>query len=189
LLNTILGSFSSGVVAVPNSYESIATTTVGAGGSATVTFSSIPATYKHLQIRYIARSSVSGTVNASTGIRFNSDTGNNFASHFLSGNGSTIATGAFTSQSFMFGYIMPGNTATSNSFGVGIIDILDYTNTNKNKTIRSLNGHDNNGTGDVRFSSGVWLNTNAVDTILIDNRDGYNFLQYSQFALYGIKGS
>jgi hypothetical protein len=52
----ILGIIASSKLTVSNSYESIATTTVGSGGSATVTFSSIPATYKHLQVRTLIRS-------------------------------------------------------------------------------------------------------------------------------------
>ena len=86
ILGIIAASFQE---AVPNSYESIETVTVGSGGSATVSFTSIPATYTHLQIRGIARTAT----NVSLGLQFNSDTGSNYSRHFLNGNGSSAASG------------------------------------------------------------------------------------------------
>jgi hypothetical protein len=75
------------------------------------------------------------------------------------------------------------------AFGANIIDILDYANTNKYKTTRTLSGGDNNGSGFVQFMSGNWRNTNAVTSIDIFQVDGDTIAEYSQFALYGIKGS
>ena len=84
--------FGWGALVAGGSYESIQTVTVGAGGSASVTFSSIPATYKHLQIRGILRSSYSPS-NTSMRLTFNSDTGNNYSSHFLMSTGSSVTAG------------------------------------------------------------------------------------------------
>jgi hypothetical protein len=69
------------------------------------------------------------------------------------------------------------------------MDILDYANTNKYKTVRTLSGYDlNNATyGALRSYSGLWMNTNAITSIKF-YADGVNLAQYSQFALYGIKG-
>jgi hypothetical protein len=184
----IMASSISGSKAVTNSYESIATVTVGSGGSGTINFTSIPSTFKHLQIRYIARSNNAANVNSATGIQFNSDTGSNYSSHLVAGDGSSAGTDAFSSQTYMFGYLVAGGNANSGVFGTGIIDILDYTNVNKNKTVRALNGIDNNGSGISRFTSGLWINTSAITSILIDNRSGNVYSQYSQFALYGVKG-
>jgi hypothetical protein len=87
----ILGIIASAITGnlVTTSYESIATVTVGSGGAANVEFTSIPATYTHLQVRGIGRS-----LEANTGVdvqylRFNSDTGSNYAWHQLVGNGSS----------------------------------------------------------------------------------------------------
>jgi hypothetical protein len=81
-----------------------------------------------------------------------------------------------------------GATASANVFGVGITDVLDYTNTNKNKVLRNLGGVDNNGSGRVAMTSGMWLNTNAITSITLVPSVGTSFNEYSQFALYGIQG-
>jgi hypothetical protein len=160
---------------LPTSFESIATTTVGAGGSSTITFSSIPSTYTHLQLRCF---NLSGGSN----IRFNSDTGSNYARHYLWGDGATVTSGANTSQTSM---AVMDYSGTSNIFTANIVDILDYTNTNKYKTVRTLSGTDTNGAGSVLLYSGLWLSTSAINTITIT---GGTAAQYSSFALYGIKG-
>jgi len=181
LLNIIAGTLSSGVAPVTSSYESIATVTVGAGGSSTITFSSIPSTYTHLQIRGIARTAT----NVSLGLRFNSDTASNYSRHYLNGNGASAGAGGGASSTSAYA----GTTATATSaFGANVIDVLDYKDTNKYKTIRALSGGDNNGSGFVQFMSGSWRNTNAVSSIDIFQVDGDTITQYSSFALYGIKG-
>ena len=174
---------------VPPSYESIATFSVGSGGSSSITFSSIPATFKHLQIRGISRSNNGTVANNSIGIRLNSDTGSNYNSHFIVGTGGSISSATFGTDSYMYLPTGGGGGASASVFGALVIDILDYSNASKNKTVRSLSGVDNNdASGNLRFASGLWMNTNAITTILIDGR-GDTFQQYSQFALYGIKGS
>ena len=169
-----------------NSYESIATTTVGSGGSATVTFSSIPATYTHLQIRGIIRQSTGGFDQALA--QFNSDTGNNYARHNLLGNGSTPSAEAVNPTNKISIAVIPGSSQSASVFGATVVDILDYTNTNKYTTTRAFAGTDNNGSGYNWFSSGLWQNTAAITTITITPGGG-NFVQYTQFALYGIKGA
>lgn len=174
------------------SFESIATVTVGAGGASSVTFSSIPSTYKHLQIRVMAKSTDTGTVGVDNLIMsFNSDTTyTNYRSHYLDGNGSAVASGSIQASGY---YIYASDIANSKTgqtsmFGVAVIDILDYANTNKNKTVRSINGEDLNGAGSVNLLSGLWLNTNAISSIVLNPITGPNFAQYSSFALYGIRG-
>jgi hypothetical protein len=185
LLNTIFGSLSSGVAASTNSYESISTVTVGSGGAANASFTSIPATYTHLQVRMLVRNtSTSNGYN----MRMNSDTGNNYARHYLYGTGSAAGAAAVTSTSSMVLADAGISTSTSGVFGGSVCDILDYANTNKYKTIRTLGGFDNNGNGLISMDSGLWQNTAAVTTLTIFP-DAGNFAEYSQFALYGIKGS
>jgi hypothetical protein len=180
----IIASSISGSKAVTNSYESIQTTTVGSGGSASISFSSIPSTYKHLQIRGIGRTSAGGE---SLRLRFNSDTGANYANHELYGTGSAASAYAESNVNSNFADSFAPSSASANVFGVGVIDILDYANTNKYKTIRALSGYDNNGSGYAVLNSGLWRNTAAIDTILLFFGSG-NLTQYSSFALYGIKG-
>lgn len=183
MLNSIVGVLGNGVVA--GDYQSISTVTVGAGGSASITFSSIPSTFQHLQIRYISRSS--GSTANRVNVNLNGDTTSTFYWHSLYGSGSSAAAYAFQSA-----YIQvapqPVSTDTASAYAAGVIDILDYKDTNKYKTLRTLSGDDMNGSGLVFFNSGAWGNTNAITSIAITPNAVENFAQYSTFALYGIKG-
>jgi hypothetical protein len=175
---------------VVGDYESIATVTVGSGGAASVTFSSIASTYTHLQIRVFAQTSRGTYGNDQMTMRINGDSASNYASHILTGDGAVASASAASSQtsinlSFKLG------TTTSSAFGVFIIDALDYANTSKLKTIRNLAGVDINGTiatygGEVELSSGLWQSTSAVNSVTLTPVNA-NFTQYSSFSLYGIK--
>lgn len=184
------GLFSAGTPPVTNSYESIATVSVGIGGASTISFSSIAGTYKHLQLRGLIRGSrVSG--NDILGIQFNGDaTLANYASHRLIGDGSTAASSSQGTSTYSSAWTsdFPATTATASVFNGVVIDVLDYANTNKNKVGRSLGGYDANGSGSVYFGSQLWLNTSAVTSITLVPVFGTGFSQYSSFALYGIKG-
>ena len=176
--------FTSVVAPIVGDYESIATATL-TGNQATVTFSSIPSGYKHLQIRSLARTSdVTSDANAS--LRFNNDTGSNYWWHILYGDGSSALSsqpGALVTSLPAHPVRVTGASSSASIFGVGVCDILDYADTNKNKTVRTLTGHDQNGSGIVILGSGLWSNTGAITSIQISG----NFVQYSSFALYGIR--
>jgi hypothetical protein len=183
----ILGIYASQIsghlFAPSGAYDSIATTTVGSGGSASVTFSSIPATYTHLQVRAIGIGSTNGVTFR---IRMNSDTGSNYATHYLLGDGATASAGAITSTTSLIWGTTPESTTYP---GAAVCDILDYANANKYKTTRSLAGGDMNGSGGyAALYSGLWMNTAAVTSLTLFPGAG-NFAQYSSFALYGIRGN
>jgi hypothetical protein len=168
-------------------YESIQTTTVGSGGTSTITFSSIPSTYKHLQIRILNRSTRADAADA-IALRFNSDSAANYSWHYLRGDGTSAGSGGSVSQNEInVSYDFAASTASSGIFGVGIIDILDYANTNKNKTIRSFVGNDRSGAGAVGLCSGNWRSTSATTSLTLTSYFGATFDQYSSFALYGVK--
>ena len=170
-----------------NSYESIATVTVGSTAQPTITFSSIPQTYKNLQIRGIARSDRSGSTLTNTFLQINGNSTTPYT-HLFRGYSGTPLSGAFTDGTGEGTGYIPAPNATANVFAVQIIDILDYTNANKYKTIRTTSGLDVNGSGLVSlFSSADMSTTNAITSIVLA-QGGYNFTQYSSFALYGIKG-
>lgn len=172
-----------------SSYDSIASQTLGSN-TASVTFSSIPSTYQHLQLRIMARSTTTGTgVGDNLYINLNSDTGANYTYHQILGNGATATAGGATAQTRLnFQNALPRNSVTSNIFGVSILDLHDYASTTKNKTARIFYGTDVNGTeGKVYLASGLWISTSAVDSITIAPQSN-SFLTGSTFALYGIKG-
>jgi hypothetical protein len=175
IASSISGSISS------SSYESIATAT-GTGSSATITFSSIPSTYKHLQLRMNLIVAVDGD---SLYAQLNGAT--SFTYHNLSGNGSAVtANGAATPQNAYIGFFNDGMSQTYPN--VVITDIIDYASTTKNKTIRSFFGNDRNaGGGSVGLMSNLWVNTAAVNSISIKST-GSNFTTASTISLYGIKG-
>lgn len=189
-MSPILGIFASQGRVAANSYESIATVTVGAGGSSSIDFTSIPSTYKHLQIRAISRTN-RGDTNDFMTVRFNSDTGTNYAYHSLYGNGASAgAADTGTSTGTPWSGVTAGGNATASIFGAVIWDVLDYQNTNKYKTLRLLSGTDQNGTtGRIYFQSNLWQSTSAISTVTIIPTYGTLFSQYSHFALYGIKGA
>lgn len=193
MLNVISGVHGIPTAPVTNSYESIATITVGAGGSATADFTSIPSTYKHLQIRAIGRSGEAGTSTNSIYMRFNGDTtaANYYAHRLLGENTGVYAQSSQAVSGIDFIGQWPLASSTASAFGAAIIDILDYSSTTKNKTTRSLNGAEGNNTSvtDISLSSGVWFNSStAVNRITLVPFNGSSFPQFSSFALYGIKG-
>jgi hypothetical protein len=167
-------------------FESIATVTVGSGGAASIEFTSIPATFAHLQVRYIARSSGGTTGVTNLDMQFNSDTGSNYAWHQLYGTGSAAAANANSSKtSISVAGRAPEASTTASVFGGNIIDILDYANTSKATTMRSFHGADTNGGGIVVVSSGLWTSTAAVTSIKLFH--GSNFAQHTTAALFGVK--
>lgn len=184
----ILGTIASAITAnLPtNSYESIATVNL-TGTQSSVSFTSIPSTYKHLQIRAIAKSNRTSEVQATYRFRFNSDSSSAYSYHRLMGDGSSASSSGGAASNYSYLYWGISTSDYANVFGASIWDILDYSNTNKNKTVRYLGGVDNNGSGGISLGSGAWLNTGAVSRIDLDIDTGFSFIQYSQFALYGIK--
>lgn len=183
-LGIVAGSFP---IAAGGDFEPIATVTVGSGGANVVDITSIPSTYKHLQVRIIARSDVEDALYTSISCRPNLASGSGGDSnHSVVGNGSTVsATGATGSSSLNVGYI-PRNQVTANVFGAAIIDILDYADTSKNKVVRTIAGTDANGGGQIHLMSAARYNTTAITSLRFLLSHG-NFIQHSTVALYGVK--
>ena len=164
-------------------YDSIATAN-GNGSSGVITFSSIPSTYTHLQIRFIGLTSVNPV---DVSMKVNS-TVVGLRDHYSAGYGSSPA-GSNTDTPGANGvYVSPQGFGGSTNPTVGVIDFLDYTNTNKYKTARSLNGRDQNGSGYIALVSYLYDTTSAISSITFTVTSG-NFATTTQFALYGIKGA
>ena len=186
-MSPILGIWASGISgskAITGNYYSIQTATVDSGGTTSIEFTSIPNTYKHLQLRF-------NTANTSSQVyirlQFNSDTGSNYAWHEFYGDGSSATATSGTSDT----QIMLGRNAYSTNVRTGgVVDILDYTNTNKYKTTRSLSGFNSNDTDNgnqkIELVSGLWMSTNAINSIKV-YASGGDITSVSQWSLYGIK--
>lgn len=193
-MSPILGIYASQISghlwAPSGAFDSIATATVGTSG--VVEFTSIPSTYKHLQIRSINRND-SGSTNVSDmlmrlGSANSPDTGSNYSQHQLTGDGATASAGGSANTSSIYVAPSPRNGNTSGIFGAFVLDILDYTDTNKYKTVRCLSGDDRNGSGDIVFTSGNWRNTAAINYVRLYIAS-VSFVSGTEFALYGIKGN
>jgi hypothetical protein len=124
--------------------------------------------------------------------RFNSDSGSNYSGHYLGGNGSSAFAYGGANYSFAPAGLAPGANVTASIFSTGVIEVLDYQNTNKYKTVRASSGFNYNtsGSGDeINLQSGSWRNTAAVTSVTFTLETGATFSQYSSFALYGIKAA
>jgi hypothetical protein len=178
-----------------SSFDSLGSVIVSSATS-TVTFSNIPQTYTHLHIRCLTRGSSGST--CPVYLRVNSDSGTNYSTHQLLGNGSTAYADGHANASYILdgwgGFQSWSGDDLANTFGVGIIDILDYTNTSKFKTARALWARENNAstpvTGRIVFESGAWRNTNAITTLTFAtdaSTYGITWAPRTEFSLYGVK--
>jgi hypothetical protein len=179
------GTLAASGAAPTGTYELIQTYVLGSAQSS-VTFSSLAnyaSTYKHLQIRAVARST-RADVDSAIGVQFNATTSGYFF-HELQGNGSTVSSSASTSQTSMRLGFTTGNSSAANAHGAMVLDVLDAYSTTKNKTFRSLTG----GTdlNRIRLTSGSLALTNSVTEIKLLDLFA-NFAIGSRFSIYGIKG-
>jgi hypothetical protein len=115
-------------------YESIAAITVPSGGVASVTFSSTPQTYSHLQIRSLLRGTNASSA-IETFIRYNGTSTNYLGGHQFYGQGTSVTADSDNRTDSNYLMYSTAASATSNLFTVCVTDILDYTNTDKNKVI------------------------------------------------------
>lgn len=182
--NLLAGMLNKG--AVLGDYESIATVSL-TGTQTNIEFTSIPSTFQHLQIRASVRANAGSIQNII--MRFNSDTGSNYSWHYIEALGSgTPTASASAPDTSMYIAQEPGSTQAADIFGTFILDILDYKDTNKFKTVRSLSGVDLNGSGRIQFWSGNWRSTSAVSSLLLRSDASNAFAANTRIALYGIKG-
>jgi hypothetical protein len=167
----------------------LATTTVGAGGTSTVTFSNIPQGYTDLVLRISARSTRSDYTFGSVSIVFNSVT-SGYSYIWLKGDGSNPNNGSGSSFSYLLDlYTMPGSTVIANTFGNNDIYISKYSGNNL-KSISIDGVSENNATlSQTILTAGSWSNSSPITSITLTETNGNNFVQYSTFTLYGIKNA
>lgn len=177
------------------SFESISKWRATSNTSAPIDIQSIPSTYKHLQLRILYRdqSGQGGTDGGAVEgyYYFNNDTtAANYSLHVVKGNGGgNAATGAgyATYGDGLAAFLGFRSNWGGSAFGITIIDLLDYQNSNKYKTIRSFSGAAGGSVGGARVTHGTWRNTTTVNRMTFYGNQG-GFATGTVFALYGIKG-
>jgi hypothetical protein len=166
----------------------IASVTVGAGGNATMSFSSIPSTYTDLCLKFSARSSKTATDNDQANLTFNSSS-SGYSDKLLYGRGASPA-GATSATSYItWAGIIPAAGSTSSTFSNSEIYIPSYAG-GANKSLSSDNVQENNSSTEnfLTMLAGLWSNTSAISTLTLTCNGG-NFVQYSTATLYGINNS
>lgn len=169
---------------MPATYKKIASVTVGSGGQANIEFTSIPATYTDLLLKFSTRLTINnGAVWQAFGITFNNTTANR-SQRVLYGTGSGTGSGSDTA---FYGQSNEASTTTS-TFASGEIYIPNYAgSTNKSASFDQVT--ENNATGALAYlTAALWSNTAAINqiTLIANTYVSSNFAQYSTATLYGI---
>lgn len=166
------------------------------GSTSSFVFDNIPGNFAHLELRLLCRGA--GTASYGTNdviqMRFNNDSGNNYAEHYTVGGDNNSGTGVFVGGFANVPNMNLGWNATASSntnvFSASITQILDYSSTTKNKTVRLLNGYEDNrngfGFGCTWVGSNLWMNQTAVTRISLSYPTSGPFAAGSRADLYGI---
>ena len=170
------------------SYDLLETQVLSSSASS-VTFTGLGSysDYKHLQIRYTLRGVdnaanldlIQWTFNGTVG-------GSDYAYHRLRGYNSTVSSSASSSQSLMYSGIFPDDGQDGGIFGAGVADILDFSSSSKNKTLRVFDGSWFTSFPNVYLSSGLYNDTTPVTSITMAS-DKSGWVAGSRISLYGVK--
>ena len=176
----VSASANSSAITTTNSYSSIASQTVGAGGVSTVVFNNIPQHYSHLQIRMYGFSTSQDTI-----VRLNNDTtANNYSRYYFYGNGASV-----TSSGTIQGgndWIEPLYTSSNTTYAASSVsDIADYSSSVKAKVMRTLSAYDNNGSGFFIMYANSWTGLSPITSLTFSSLIG-TFNQYTSIAIYGM---
>lgn len=165
-------------------YKLIASSTVGAGGASSITFSNIPQTYTDLVLKCSVRENGSGSTWTQFAVRPNSATTNQ-SDRYLYGTGA--ATGSATGSE-VESWANDGSS-TANTFANAEIYIPNYAGSN-NKSFSADGATENNSTNALTYLvASLWSNTSAITSLVIVPSSTYSFVQYSSFYLYGISNA
>jgi len=171
--------------------EAIATTYLEAD-TASVTFSGIPATYEHLQVRMTAKDDRAFYVDPMDYSINGDTTAANYTNHIMYAYDSTA--GAYGASgniqmSYITGSVSSSYVVSATAYAALVIDILDYANTNKN----TVTTWTSNAFSEYRIQlyrgSKLWDNTAAVTSLTFEPSNATNFVRGSEFTLYGLNSA
>ena len=169
-----------------NTFELIASSTVGAGGASSISFSSIPATFTDLSLKVSTRGASTGTLVL---VQFNSSA-SGYQARWVDGDGSATSSGNNSSTLQNLMAWTESSSTTANTFGNFELYIPNYAGSNY-KSVSSDYVNENNATGGISYGllANLWSNTAAINAISLSIYGGTNFAQYSTAYLYGVKNA
>lgn len=180
-----LGILASAGAAPAGAFELIQTVSL-ASNTATVSFNSIPQTFTHLQIRWVANS-INNASDDNLNLRVNGDTSSSYRVHEFNAFGTTAQSRALAqATSMVLGYL-PANNLTSTWYSAGVADILNYRNLNMNRTIKGMESSWGSTPGST-IRSCLYLSASAASSITLFTASGASLRAGSRFSLFGIRG-
>ena len=176
-----------------NTYTLISSVTVGSGGAATITFSSIPATYTDLVLVHSLRATNSSSARPEDTllIRLNGDsTGTNYTIIYITGNGASSSSGTITSgYNGAYAGDFNGSTSEANTFANGSLYIPNYAGSNQKSYSADMVQENNAATAYMSLQAGLYNQTTAITSLTLIDHNANNFAQYSTAYLYGISNA
>ena len=175
-----------------NTYKAIATVTVGSGGAADIDFTSIPATYTDLVVKFSIRTSNVSDVFENIKLKFNNSGGTAYSEILVYGNGASALSASGSAAANTFFQYANADNATASTFSNGEIYIPNYAgNTNKSVSVDSVTENNATGTNSAiaGLSAELWADTSAINQITLTPNFAANFVEHSTATLYGIKNS
>ena len=152
-------------------------------------FGNIPQNFAHLELHsYVRTGTGYNFAQDFTFIRFNGDNSNNYFSNWMEADGSNTSASNIGLTSYIRTGLCPANSATAGLYGVSILQIFDYSNTSKFKTVKAISGNDRNGSGAVGIYGGVYQSTSAITSINFGAANWYDAVG-SFHVLYGVTAS
>jgi len=167
---------------VPIGYINLTSPNVG------FSFINIPQGYQDLMLVCNARSAYAANTNG-LDLYINAYSTTNLSMTYFGGNGSSAYSTRNTTSSPTYGFVgdIPAASATSGIFGTAVYHILNYANTSTFKTVLVRSAADINGAGVVDLNVGLYGNTSAVTSLIIQSGYSANYVTGSTFALYGVR--
>lgn len=186
LSGTLTTPSAKGAFTIVGDYEAIQNVILSTS-SATIQFTSIPSTYKHLEIRGVGRVNLAGYAQNGCRLQLNGDTGSNYSFQQIYANGSSYGSEGYANQTYGNLGEIASATAPTSVFSPIIIQIFEYTDVNKYKTIKAIGTNDRNGAGQIGVNGSLWRSLSAVTSISLFEPSS-SWIAGSNFTLYGIKG-
>lgn len=166
-------------------YSKLAEVTL-TGSSSTIDINNIPQNYNDLILKVSCRVGSGGNVSRIRA-RFNKDSANSYTNRLvyqLNGTVGSEASGASPGITYFYAV---ANTASASTFSSAELYIPNYSG-NTLKSVSSDAVTETNGSDVIlAINAGLWSNTSPINSISIEDANGYSFVQHSTATLYGVK--